>query len=73
MRSYSDREIKRIISRAPLIVGGEQDLSSSGPRWWPHSSAAAEPFDLVQFIADLEFERKFEMLLRSIALRGPLL
>jgi len=63
MRSYSDLEARTIAEAQPLLI----------MEWEEFSSLAEEPEDALQFIADLEFETKFSMLLRSISLRWPAL
>ncbi len=63
MRSYSDIEARAIFERKPILVTTLEDS--------PILTEA--PVDVIQFIADLEFEANFAMLLRSIELRVPLL
>ena len=61
MRSYSDIEAQTIAQAQPILIANREESS------W----IAEEQLDVLQFIADLEFETKFSMLLRSIFLRWP--
>lgn len=66
MRSYSDTEARIIFERTLLFIMDREITDRE-----VSSSTAEEPLDVIQFIADLEFETKFTMLLRSIRLRWP--
>ena len=61
MRCYSEREVRAIVVKNPEFAQGVEKSVSE----------AEDPFDVIQVIAELEFEMKFEVLLRSIALRLP--
>ncbi|HEY3874555.1 MAG TPA: hypothetical protein VGM92_03700 [Candidatus Kapabacteria bacterium] len=77
MRNYTDREVRALLNESNRATAS---LFESGAEYLETSDLFGEEYGMyedhseratVQFIADLEFESKFQALLRSIALRWP--
>lgn len=67
MRCYSEGEIKRIVEREPIALH-QKELS---PIVTADSATDRESLEVLHLVTDLEFEMKFEMLIRSISYRLP--
>ncbi|HET6401099.1 MAG TPA: hypothetical protein VFH95_06835 [Candidatus Kapabacteria bacterium] len=77
MRCYSDIEVRAITEeRVPSVPSKESVSISQVPEYLTDEhflTVHSEMPEMIQFIADLEFETKFAALLHSVALRWPAL